>query len=210
MIKDIEKEVRNYFAGSRGSHDWEHTERVMKLAIHIGKKEKADLMVLKIAAILHDIGRQAQDQANGKICHAEEGARLAEKILVSYPLSDQAKSNILHCIVSHRFRNEHKPETLEAKILYDADKLDSIGAVGIGRAFLFAGEIGAKLHDKNIIPEDTQAYTVEDTAYREFLVKLSKIKNRMLTAEGKKMAVKRHQFMVAFFDQLNREVDGLI
>ena len=100
------------------------------------------------------------------------------------------------------------PNSKEAKILFDADKLDSIGAIGIGRAFLFAGEIGAKLHNKDVDIDKTKPYTKEDTAYREYMIKLRKVKERMLTDEGKHIAKERHKFMVEFFDRLNKEVDG--
>ncbi|MBN2282015.1 MAG: HD domain-containing protein [Candidatus Marinimicrobia bacterium] len=208
MIEKIIKIAQSYFDTSRGSHDWDHSERVMKLAMHLAEKEKANLKVVQIAAILHDIGRETQDKSRGNICHAEEGARLAKKILQEFNLSEAEKTNIIHCIESHRFRNSHEPETLEAKVLYDADKLDSIGAVGIGRAFLFAGEIGSKLHNSTIDISKTKAYTKEDTAYREFIVKLAKVKDRLLTKEGRQIANGRHEFMVQFFDRMNREVEG--
>jgi uncharacterized protein len=99
--------------------------------------------------------------------------------------------------------------TLEAKILYDADKLDSIGAVGIGRAFLFAGQMGAKLHnDRDVDILDCKPYSKEDTAYREFKFKMSKIKDRMLTLEGRRLAEERHVFMEVFFERLEKETKG--
>jgi uncharacterized protein len=97
---------------------------------------------------------------------------------------------------------------LEARTLFDADKLDSIGAIGIGRAFLFAGEVGAKLHNPGADLHNTQPYTQEDTGYREFKLKLSKIKGRMLTAEGKRLAEERHAFMERFFERLQQEYEG--
>jgi uncharacterized protein len=97
---------------------------------------------------------------------------------------------------------------LEAKALFDADKLDAIGAVGIARTFLFAGEVGAKLHNPHIEPEDTEPYSDEDTGYREYKLKLSRIKDRMLTTEGRRMAEERHQFMEMFFDRLTEEHEG--
>ena len=210
MIEQIKNIALTYFHDSRGSHGWEHSERVMNLAFHIAKKENANLQVIQIATILHDIGREAQDKSNGKICHADEGARLAREILKPFDLSNDDKTNIVHCIQTHRFRNAHEPESIEAKVVFDADKLDSIGAVGIGRAFLFAGEIGAKLHNHNVDISRTQAYTKEDTAYREFMVKLSKVKDRLLTDEGKRIAEGRHDFMVEFFERMNREAEGEI
>ena len=165
---------------------------------------------MKYAAVLHDIGRNHQDDSNGEICHAEKGAIVARKLLEKHDVDHEKIENIIHCIESHRFRGKITPQSVEAKVLFDADKLDSIGAVGIGRAFLFAGEVGAKLHDKNVDIENTKPYTKEDTAYREFKVKLRTIKDRMLTGEGKKIAERRHRFMVNFFDRLNQEVDGIL
>ena len=210
VFSQIQEEVVKHFLNAKGSHDWEHTERVHNLCIRIGKKENADLEILKYAAVLHDIGRNHQDESNGEICHAEKGTMLARKLLEKYDIDHKKIENIVHCIESHRFRGRITPQSIEAKVLFDADKLDSIGAVGIGRAFLFAGEVGAKLHDKDVDLENTKPYTKEDTAYREFKVKLRKIKDRMLTVEGKKIAERRHRFMVNFFDRLNKEVDGIL
>lgn len=204
----IAKIVRKYFSGTSGCHDWEHTERVFNLCIHIGKKEKANIAVLKLAALLHDIGRKYQDKTAGKICHAEKSSQLAKKILKKNKINKDIIHEVLHCIETHRYRGKKIPQTLEAKILFDADKLDSIGAVGIGRSFLFAGEVGAKLHDKDIEIAKTKSYSKEDTAYREFLVKLQYIKTRIFTKEGKRIAKKRHKYMVDFFERLNNEVDG--
>jgi uncharacterized protein len=207
-LDDIIEYAKTSFAAARGSHDWDHTERVYRLCMHIGRAEGADLEVLAVAAFLHDVGRSYEDESKGTICHAEKGAEIAKTLLVNYPLSDEKKQNIVHCIGSHRFRGNNAPETLEAKTLFDADKLDSIGAIGIGRAFLFAGEVGAKLHNPQADLHNTRPYTEEDTGYREFKLKLSKIKDRMLTAEGKRLAEERHAFMEGFFERLQQEYEG--
>ena len=207
-LDDIIEYAKTSFAAARGSHDWDHTERVYRLCMHIGRAEGADSEVLAVAAFLHDVGRSYEDESKGTICHAEKGAEIAKTLLVNYPLSDEKKQNIVHCIGSHRFRGNNAPETLEAKTLFDADKLDSIGAIGIGRAFLFAGEVGAKLHNPQADLHNTRPYTEEDTGYREFKLKLSKIKNRMLTAEGKRLAEERHAFMEGFFERLQQEYEG--
>jgi len=207
-LAQIIERVKDKFADSKGSHDWEHTERVYNLALHIGKKEKVNTTILRYAAILHDIGRVHQDTTNGKVCHAQKGAVLARELLHQYNVPPDQVDAIIHCIETHRFRGNKRPESKEAQVLFDADKLDSIGAVGVGRAFLFAGEIGAKLHNKDIDIETSQAYSKEDTAYREYSVKLKNVKDRMLTHEGKRIAEGRHNFMVSFFEQLNEEVDG--
>ena len=208
LIHEIKAFAENCFANSPGSHDWEHTLRVQNLSMHIGRVEGADLDVVGAAAFLHDIARPEQDAARGRICHAAKGAAMASEFLRRHGFPDGQQANILHCVRSHRFRGNHRPETLEAKVLYDADKLDSIGAIGIGRAFLFAGEVGARLHIPNIRVEDTKPYSDEDTGYREFKLKLSKIRDRMLTSEGRRIADQRHTFMEAFFERFLQEYEG--
>jgi uncharacterized protein len=210
LVSRIEEEARAFFRSARGSHDWDHTQRVHRLCLRIGRKEKADLRVLELAALLHDVGRGEEDRSNGRICHGRAGAALARGILERHGLDRASVRAVVHCIRTHRFRKKAVPRTLEARILFDADKLDSIGAVGVGRAFLFAGEVGARLHDKAIDVRKTKPYTREDTAYREYLVKLGRVKDRMTTREGKRIAVERHRFMAAFFDRLNKETDGVL
>lgn len=163
---------------------------------------------LEIAAYLHDVGRPFQDRSRGAICHAEKGSEMARDVLGRASLSAEKKANIIHCIRTHRFRGNSPPQTIEAKVLFDSDKLDAIGAIGIGRAFLFAGEVGAKLHNPLVSPEDTSPYTVEDTAYREFRLKLLKIKNRLLTNEGRRLGRERHAFMEGFFKRFLEEYAG--
>jgi uncharacterized protein len=178
------------------------------LCEHIGIAEGVDMDVLLAAAYLHDIGRSYQDESNGAVCHAEKGARMAGPIVEKLALSEAQKKNILHCIRSHRFRGSHEPETPEARVLFDADKLDAIGAVGVARAFLFAGEVGARLHSAEVNIEEAEPYSVDDTGYREFKVKLSKIRDRILTAEGRKLAEDRHVIMVEFFKRFLEEYEG--
>lgn len=211
ILAQIKEEAKKILQKSKsGCHDWEHTIRVYNLAEQIAQHENADLEIIQIAAILHDIGRPEQELSKGKVCHAEIGAKMALEILQKHPISPDKIKNIIHSIQCHRFKNNNVPQTIEAKIIYDADKLDAIGAVGIGRAFAFAGEHGAKLHNKDIVPDLKHCYTDEDTAYHEFLIKLSKIKDKLLTQEAKRIAQKRHQFMIDFFEQLNQEVEGIL
>ena len=198
-----------YHDGMGGCHGPDHTERVHKTSLYIGRLMGARLDVLSAAALLHDIGRRYETREQGKICHAEKGAELAREILAKLDFAPPLIDEIAHCIEAHRYRGDKIPRTLEAKILYDADKLDSIGAVGIGRAFLFAGQTGAKLHnDSDVDILACKPYSREDTAYREFKVKMSKIKDRMLTPEGKRLAGERHDFMEVFFERLERETKG--
>jgi uncharacterized protein len=208
IVIAVKRIAEGCFSGSRGSHDWEHTLRVARLCRRIGKAEGGDLTVLMSAAYLHDIGRSHQDRLNGAVCHAQKGAAFAWPVIGGLPLSAERKKNIIHCIRTHRFRGKHAPKTLEACVLFDADKLDAIGAVGIARAFLFAGEVGARLHSPDVDPEESRPYSQDDTGYREYRVKLRKIKDRMLTGEGRRIAQKRHAFMELYFDRFLKEYQG--
>jgi uncharacterized protein len=208
MLDTVERMAYAYFQGARGSHHWDHTLRVNRLCERIGAAEGVDMDVLLASAYLHDIARRQQDDSNGAVCHAEKGALLAVSIVEKLPLTDGQKDNILHCIRSHRFRGSHKPQTPEAMALFDADKLDAIGAVGVARAFLFAGEVGARLHSADVNIEATRPYTRDDTGYREFIVKLCKIKDRILTRAGQKLAVERHSTMEEFFNRFIEEYEG--
>ena len=209
LLKDISKEIQPFFEGMNGCHDFAHTERVMKMASHLAKKEKADEEIVALATLLHDIGRKEEMEKDGKICHAERSAEMAKEILSRHGVGKEKAARIEHCISSHRFRKDNAPQTIEAKVLFDADKLDAIGAVGLGRAFLFAGEVGAKLHNSNHADiASTEAYSNEDTAFREFSVKLKHVKDKLYTTEGKRIAKERHEFMEKFFERLDKESDG--
>ena len=152
QVEQITAIAEAYFDGAHASPRWDHTQRVYRLCEKIGEQEGADLDVVRPAALLHDIARSREDQQNGKICPAREGARMAKAILEEFPLESVKIEQIVHCIEAHRFRNELKPKSLEARVLFDADKLDSVGAVGIARAYLFSGEVGARLHNQHPNP----------------------------------------------------------
>jgi uncharacterized protein len=212
LMKNSDKvinEAKTIFMNAKKSHDWDHTQRVYNLCLKIGEKEKADTEILKLAAVLHDIGRVVIFKKDGrKLNHAERGAVKAAEILENHKFSKEIIEKVVHCVETHRFRDNKEPQSLEARVLFDADKIDAIGAIGIGRAFVYSGEIGAKVHNKNIDIEKTREDTEEDTAYREYMVKLKKIKDRLFTEEGRKMAEGRHRFMEEFFSRINKEVDG--
>ncbi|MEJ2031992.1 MAG: HD domain-containing protein [Deltaproteobacteria bacterium] len=192
-----------------GCHGPDHTVRVHRTALWIGSRMGADLKVLSAAALLHDVGRRDETNSRGVVCHARRGGELAREILAGFGFEAEAVERVVHCIVTHRYRDGQVPASLEAKILFDADKLDSVGAIGIGRAFLFAGQVGARLHNENSTIEGTEPYSVEDTAYREFKLKMSRIRDRMLTPLGRQLAGDRHEFMEMFFARLEREISQL-
>lgn len=207
-VEPVRRAAKRMLEGARGSHAWDHTLRVCRLCERIGPAERADMEVLRIAALLHDVGRGEQDASNGAVCHAERGAVRAEPLVKGLSLSRDQEANVLHCIRSHRFRGAQRPESVEARVLFDADKLDAIGAVGIARAYLFAGEVGARLHNPGNRVENTRSYSREDTGYREYRRKLCRVRDRILTATGRSLADERHAFMEAFFNRFIEEYEG--
>lgn len=180
------------------AHDFDHVLRVLANARRIGAVEGANMDILHTAVLLHDIAR-ADQYRTGKD-HAAEGARLARQILEDAGQPEEYTEAVCHAIAAHRFRVNNPPKTLEAKILYDADKLDSIGAVGIARAFAFGG-----FKNRPLWREDDDG---EHTTLQEFRVKLVKVKDTLFTNTARQIARERHSYMVGFFEQMAAEVAG--
>lgn len=215
IIKKIEIEAKSYFNDSSGCHDWSHVERVRKNALHIGKVEKADLLIVEAAALLHDIARNEEIRNKGSFCHALEGAKRSVKILEKYNIDKRIIEQVAHAVEAHRKRNLCQPQTIEAKVLQDADLLDAIGAVGIGRNFLFAGNMGSKNlytgNEKKIVRAGKghdYAYTKEDSAVLEYELKLKHIYKMIQTKTGKKIAKERSDYQDNFFKRFWLEIEG--
>jgi uncharacterized protein len=140
--------------------------------------------------------------------HAQAGADMARELLAGHPA--ERVEAVAQAIAAHRFRAGPAPQTLEAKVLHDADKLDAIGAIGVARAFAYGGFEGQRLWAE--VPpdyEESQATRHEHTPVHEYHMKLSKIKGRLLTESARRLANGRHAFMVTFFEHLDLEVQGL-
>ncbi len=203
----LAERVRLHFKNAPDCHDFDHTLRVLRNAEMLAAElPEASLRVVKLAALLHDVARAGEIAEKGrKQCHAERGAALVPQFLDGFGLPDETLRHVAAAVRTHRFRDDAEPATLEAQIVYDADKLDSLGAVGVGRSFLFAGREGARLHNNAEEALGAPEYSREDTAYREYLVKLSKLPAAMRTDPGKRIAGERAVLMHDFFQQLNME-----
>ena len=208
LVRAVRREARRLMAAGRGSHGFDHVERVLALALRLGAESGADGRVLALAALLHDTGRAEEDRSGGATCHAAAGADLARQVLRRHGAGAALARRVADCVRRHRFRGAARPVSREAKLLYDADKLDSLGAVGVGRAFLFAGEVGARLHTPAAAALRAKAYGRGDTAHREWLVKLRHLPGRMLTPAGRRLAAERAAFTAAFFERLAAEAAG--
>jgi len=202
-------EARRYYGGTDTVHDFDHVLRVLALAERIGRAEGADLEVVRAAALLHDVGRE-QAEADG-LDHAAFAADRAREILNGQPAAKVEA--VAHAIAAHRFRSGPEPATLEAQVLFDADKLDAIGAVGVARAFAYGGAHGQRLWAP-IETVDVARWMEEGddpsthTPVHEFVVKLSRLKGQLFTPTGRSIAEERHAYMVAFFERFDAEVQG--
>jgi uncharacterized protein len=205
-VENIREEARSYFEDVAPSHDWHHIERVEKLAETLAEKEDADREVVKLAVLLHDIGRGKEDR--GEIeNHASWGAEKSGEILAEHSYSKETVEKVKHCIEAHRYSDDIEPETLEAKVLSDADNLDALGASGIARTFCYSGEHGRPVSDTELFPGEDDSESGE-TGLNHLTNKILTLKQRMYTDSGRKIAEERHDFVKDFVDQMTEEMKG--
>lgn len=203
------EEARKWYPADDSAHDFDHVLRVHALALRIAQAEGADAEIVSAAALLHDVARVEADRLG--VCHAEMGARQARDILRGHP-PDKVEA-VAAAIASHRFRNAVKPPTLEARVLYDADKLDAIGAIGIARAYAIAGLRGQRLWSPwaeaaHLDADARDLHNADHTPVREFQVKLSRLRDSLYTEKARVIADSRHRYMDDFFARLEKEVAG--
>lgn len=203
-IKKIEKIAKSYFKNPVAGHDWFHVERVYRMAIKIGKQEKANMEILKPAALLHDIARKKED--TGKIeCHAKEGSKMARKILKELDFTSDKIEKIAYAINVHRYKLQLKPTTLEAQILQDVDRLDALGAICIGRIFTYGGEHKRPMYDPRIPPQPNYTSNAA-TSINHFFEKILKLKPETFnTKMTQKIAQQRYQFTKEFIERFLKE-----
>jgi uncharacterized protein len=199
------EEASRFYLENDAAHDFDHVLRVLALAERIGQAEGADLEIVRAAALLHDVARA--DEEGSSTCHAQAGAQRAREILQGHP--PEKVEAVAQAIATHRFREKSIPQTLEAQVLYDADKLDAMGAIGVARAYAISGQARQRLWGP--VPADYRGEaqgTPEHTAVHEFVFKLSRLKGTLFTPTAKAIAAERHRYMVKFFARLEREVKG--
>ena len=191
------------------AHDAEHVRRVLFLALEIAEAEPAaDRDVLIAACLLHDIGREEQFR-DPSLCHAQVGAEKAYRFLLDHDFSENFAAHVRDCVRTHRFRSGDPPATIEARILFDADKLDVTGAIGMARTFFYAARAGQPLY--TLLPDGTVSDgTAEEprgchSVLREYRFKLEKIYDRFLTPRGAEMARRRQAAMVSIYESILAE-----
>lgn len=200
--------IENYMLTcmSDSAHDRDHVYRVLYTALLIAQQEAdVDRDVLVCACLLHDIGRKEQFE-DPSLCHARVGSGKAYEFLTANGYSADFAGKVQHCVAAHRFRENCPPESVEAKILFDADKLDAAGAMGIARTLLYQGHEGEPLYsltaEGNV--SDGSADTVP-TFFHEYKFKLEKLYDRFYTKRGRELALQRRQAAEAYYRALLRE-----
>ncbi|MFB0635207.1 HD domain-containing protein [Bacillus rugosus] len=195
QAEQIRTWVQSVLTGESSGHDWFHISRVADLALYIGEKENADLFIIETAALVHDlIDIKLPDAVRLSVSEVYDQ-------LVSFGIGKKDADRVIHIITRMSFRDrgklEEEPLSTEGKVVQDADRLDAIGAVGIARAFMFAGAKGHGL------------YGDDQSAYAHFFHKLMRLKDMMNTDTARELAEERHDFMLQFVRQLEKDIPGI-
>jgi len=190
------------------AHDKHHVYRVLNAAMDIASHEAAVNMDILIAAcLLHDIGREKQF-ANPSLCHAQVGGAMAYEFLLTIGWPDNKAQQVKECITAHRFRSDNPPKSIEAKILFDADKLEACGAIGIARTLIYEGQVSEPLYimdkDNKIITEGGGADI--SSFFQEYNFKLKRIYDKFFTNRAKEIAARRRQAAIDFYNSLYTEI----
>lgn len=209
MTKEIYQLLENYMLSCMdvAGHDPEHVYRVLYNALQIEKNTAGvDTDILIAACLLHDIGRKEQSE-NPALCHALVGGEKAYIFLLENGFGETFAQRVKDCIQTHRFRKNRQPESIEAKILFDADKLDVTGAIGIARTLAYEAEVGEPLYVKRADGSICDGVGTDiPSFFHEYKFKLEKLYERFYTEAGRNMAQSRKQIAVDFYHALYREV----
>ncbi len=209
LISQVRERVKTIFEGEGSGHDWWHIYRVTETAKNIGAKEGADLFLVELSALLHDVG-------DYKLFEGEDAQeKMITQILSDFSAEQKLIDEVISIVKSVSFKGagvETIPDNIEGKVVQDADRLDAIGAIGIARAFAFGGHHNRLLFAPNEEPElhkDFETYKkAKGHTINHFYEKLLLLKDRMQTKTGKEMAEERHQFMLLFLDNFKKEWNG--
>ena len=210
IIEETIRFVKRTLEDAEGGHDWFHIERVWKMARFIATKEGGDLMIIELAALLHDIADSKFNDGNEEI-----GPELAGKFMTDQGLDTDTRDHVVSIIRGISFKGGHntsETDSLEFKIVQDADRLDALGAIGIARAFNYGGYKNRALYDPSVSPNlnMSKAEYKKSTAptLNHFYEKLFLLKDLMNTASGKEIAKERHHYMEGFVKEFLDEFNA--
>lgn len=202
--------VKQRLAGAEGGHDWWHVYRVWKLSITIGKLEGADMLVVELGALLHDIADAKFNDGNEDL-----GPEMTKQFLVHQGVDPKIIDLVEAIVRDISFKNTFSGEVSRSKelnVVQDADRLDAMGAIGIARTFNYGGYQGNVMYDPHLPPRvnmTKEEYKKgKSTTINHFYEKLLLLKDTMNTATGKRLAEERHQFMLTFLETFFQEWEG--
>jgi uncharacterized protein len=217
-LKILEEMAKSELKNADPANDFFHTEIAIKVAKYLCKQEGAEFSIVKAALLLHHISpRRFKDKSISP--YREESLQKGKKILDDLGFPKELASEILRCVEATYFGNEEKATTIEAKVAHDANKLVTIGALGIARTFTFGGYFKRAIYNpsKSLIrgrdeiekevPVQYDPSSLEPDTVSHFKTKLLRIKDKMLTATGRKLAEKRHKFMIEFLNNFFDEIE---
>ena len=207
LLLDVYAEAQERFSLLNDlAHGWEHVQRVYRLALHIAQQEGADRFIVGVAALLHDLGRLTHDETRH---HADLSVIHARELLTRHQVPPDKQEAILHAIDAHSFSKGLQPRTLEARIVRDADRLDSLGAIGILRWAITGTQRGTP-ETRSYHPDDPFAewHPLDDRRYMldHFYSKLLKLSDTMSTQTGRKLAERRTRFIRTYLDEFKDEL----
>lgn len=207
------EQARHWYQDADPVHNFDHVLRVYRLAERIARAEGADLEIVRAAALLHDSrGSAPGGEGTQRAEHHIASAIFAGEVLAAERWPEARIRAVQHCVRAHRFRGkEEGPESLEAKVLFDADKLDVLGAIGAARTIAYAALDGQPAYaepSEQFLETGKKEPNEPHSSYHEFLFKLRKVKDRLFTPSGKALAEARHAYLVSFYQQLQAEVRG--
>lgn len=212
MIDSWKKKFNEYHSAHEvddKSHDIGHFQRVFNTAMKIQSKLGGDELVILTACYFHDIVTLPKNHPNrnrSSILAAEKTLSILSNTFPNFPKA--LYPNVEHAICAHSFSAKIKPETIEAKIVQDADRLEALGAIGLARVFYTAGRLGNALFDGNDLFADNRALDEKSYALDHFQQKLLTLPRTMQTSEGRKMAKYNAKYLIHFMAKLAHEVDG--
>ncbi|MBM7663227.1 uncharacterized protein JOC85_004098 [Bacillus mesophilus] len=208
VIKHTQEFVKNILENDPSGHDWWHIVRVYNTAIELAKQENADLFIVEMSALLHDI-------ADEKLNESEEiGLRRVADWLDTCEVEQEKKKHILYIIQNMSFKggNSEPLTSIEGLVVQDADRIDALGAIGIARTFAYAGVKGDILYDPDLPVRENMTKEEyrngKSTPINHFYEKLLKLKDLMNTESGKRLATERHKYMEQFLSQFMKEWNG--
>jgi uncharacterized protein len=203
LIASVRAIISELFQNHTADHDFQHIERVTKLALHIGEIEGADLEIVELAALLHDV---SDHKLNGGIIN--DNGRVSRELLTELHANEDVIESVCAIVDKISYKGagvEDEKGSLELASVRDADRLDAIGAIGIARAFSFGGARKRPFFDASIpyhLHEKFEDYHTDNGhTINHFYEKLLLLKDRMQTNEGKRIAEKRHQVMLDFLEE---------